>query len=74
MLHSKLTRIPSFISARSPIALRRLMLANNMKYGGEVRYFDIQFASGKWWAWFYLDIENDKSFISGQPDSSGENG
>jgi len=64
MLHSKLTRIPSFISARSPLALRRLMLANNVKLGGEVKYFDIQFVEGKWWAWFYIDIENDKTFYS----------
>lgn len=64
MLQSKLTRIPSYISARSPLALRRLMLANNVKLGGEVKYFDIQFVDGRWWAWFYIDIEDDRAFFS----------
>lgn len=59
MFYSKITRIPNYLSARSPQALRRLMLAMNMKMGGEVKYFDIQFVQGKWFAWFFLDIEDD---------------
>jgi len=28
---------------------------NNLKVGLEYRYFDIQFANGKWFAWYLLE-------------------
>lgn len=74
MFRSSVTRIPSYISARSPLALRRLMLANNLRQGGEVHYFDIQFAQGKWWAWFFIEVDKDPTLfeITGQVKPSGE--
>lgn len=52
---AKSTVIPNFLSARSPMALRRLMLLNNKRLGQWLKY-DIQFVSGRWYAWYYEDI------------------
>jgi hypothetical protein len=48
-------KIPNFIKAKSPEALRRLMLANNAKYGAFFPY-DIMFANGEWVAWYYREL------------------
>lgn len=45
---------PFFISAESPEKLRFMMLANNRRHARRFHYFDIQFASGKWYAWFEI--------------------
>ena len=54
--------IPNFITALTPMGLRRLMLSNNARMGAHVRYFDIQQATvnGKlvWIAWFYEDLSS----------------
>jgi|688.fasta_scaffold02549_26 hypothetical protein len=54
------TAIPNFITASTPMGLRRLMLSNNARMGAYVRYFDIQQATvnGRlvWVAWFYEDL------------------
>lgn len=55
-------RIPHFIKAKSPDTLRRLMLANNAKYGQFFDYKNIQFANGEWVAWFYRDLTMDEVF------------
>jgi len=44
---------PTFLVAKSPQALSQLMLKNNMAHGYEFKYFDIQFANGKWYAWYF---------------------
>jgi hypothetical protein len=49
-------RIPNFLSATSPNGLVVAMLRNNLKYGMEFRYFDIQFAQGKWIVWFNVEM------------------
>jgi hypothetical protein len=51
-------RIPNFVVAGDVKSLRRAMLLNNAKLGSEVVYFDIQFAQGKWYAWFFEDMMN----------------
>jgi hypothetical protein len=56
-------RIPQYLSAGSPSGLSRLMLQNNLKYAVEFTYFDIQFAQGKWWAWFYAEIDKSKLIV-----------
>lgn len=33
------------------------MFKTNMRLGYFIQYFDIQFVNGKWYAWFYIDIE-----------------
>ena len=55
--------IPDFITAQSPMGLRRLMFTTNAKAGTQFKYFDIQSFkddSGKtrWIAWFYRKLED----------------
>lgn len=54
--------IPNFITAQSPMGLRRMMLLNNAKNNTQFKYFDIAQAtvSGKvvWVAWYYTDKVN----------------
>ena len=54
--------IPDFITAQSPMGLRRLMFVTNAKSGTQFKYFDIkQFIDDKgkkrWIAWFYRSFE-----------------
>ena len=51
--------IPTFIVASTPKRLRRLMLQTNAKLGATVQYFDIQYANGKWYAWYYEPITSE---------------
>jgi hypothetical protein len=57
-------RIPQYLSAGSASALSSAMLKNNLKYAVEFTYFDIQFAQGKWWAWFYAEIDKNQFLIN----------
>jgi hypothetical protein len=54
-------QIPNFITAASPLGLRRAMLKTNSRLGSFVRYFDITntVINGRptWVAWFYEDID-----------------
>lgn len=47
--------VPVYITAKSADDLLTVMAKNNMKYGMNFRYFDIQFVENKWFAWYYLD-------------------
>ena len=53
--------IPSYLSAGSATALRRLMLINNRKQKGFVRYFDIQYVAEekRWYAWYIVKAGNE---------------
>jgi hypothetical protein len=53
----KPTEIPSFIFASTPLGLKKKMLKNNLKYGYFLQYFDISFVNGRWYAWFYVDVD-----------------
>ena len=50
--------VPDFVTASTPMGLRRLMLLNNIKLGSYINYFSIQNVNGKWFAWFYKEIDN----------------
>jgi hypothetical protein len=56
------TAIPNFITASSPMGLRRLMLLTNARLGARVTYFDIQYVemNGRmqWIAWFYENMDD----------------
>lgn len=52
---ANVAHIPNFLVARSPSGLRRLCLLNNTKKGAVFNY-QIQFAEGRWFAW-YIDTE-----------------
>ncbi len=45
---------PSSIEAKTKAELRELMIRLNQKYGKNFRYFDFQYAKGKWHCWFQL--------------------
>jgi hypothetical protein len=51
--------VPQFIKAKSPRRLRQLMLRNNTKHKGFVRYQDIQWIESEqvWYAWYYVNYE-----------------
>jgi hypothetical protein len=50
---ARLDKIPSFVKARTPEGLRRVMLINNIKNAMQFVYHDIQFVNGFWYAWYY---------------------
>lgn len=52
-LDARLDKIPNFVTARSPLGLRRVMLMNNIKNSVQFVYHDIQFVNGVWYAWYY---------------------
>ncbi|MBL0233179.1 MAG: hypothetical protein IPQ08_05900 [Chitinophagaceae bacterium] len=64
--------IPDFITAQSPMGLRRLMFATNARAGAMFQYFDIQQITDngkvKWIAWFYRDVRG----IGGLTDDNAE--
>lgn len=49
--------VPNFVKATTPELLRESMLMNNLRLKSEVKYFDIQFANGSWFAWYYDKID-----------------
>lgn len=55
MSEARGTVIPNFLSARSPQALRRLMLLTNKRLGAWHNY-QIQFVEGRWYAWYHEEI------------------
>ena len=59
-------QIPNYISSGSPLGLRRLMVKTNAKHGLTIRYFDIQKVDGKWFAWYYIDLDNTDEVFSGK--------
>jgi len=36
------------------------------KLGYEIKYFDIQFSNGKWFAWYNFEIKNDDELLKGK--------
>jgi hypothetical protein len=56
------TAIPNFITAVTPMGLRRLMLLTNARLGARVSYFDIQYVEmngrKQWVAWFYENMDD----------------
>lgn len=62
-IENDLTKVPSFIKARSLAGLRLACLKNNVRLGGFVNYFSIQrVTEGNvtyWVAFFYESVDND---------------
>jgi hypothetical protein len=44
---------PTFIKAKTPVSLRELMLELIVTTGLDIKFFDIQFSNGYWFAWYY---------------------
>lgn len=51
--------VPNYLTATSPQGLVKAMFENNMRLKGHVQYHSIQFANGKWYAWFLHDLTED---------------
>lgn len=49
--------IPNFVTARTPAGLRRSMIRNNARVGMFIKYFDIQFVNGSWFAWYFIEVD-----------------
>lgn len=49
------TEVPAFVKSRTPEGLRRKMLQNNAKSRISHHYFDVQYADGSWYAWYYFN-------------------
>jgi hypothetical protein len=64
--------IPKFVTARSPIGLRRAMALNTKKQKGYVQYHHIQWVESekKWYAWF--DVKEDKMDLASLSTGSDE--
>ena len=60
--------IPHFVKAKSPESLRRKMFDNNVKNKKLYSYFDIQYVSGVWYAWYY----EEQNFLTSQRDTNGD--
>lgn len=56
-------QIPNYITAVTPLGLRRAMLLNNAKYRLVFNYYSIQFVGGRWYAWFYQEMANDDAML-----------
>lgn len=54
---------PSSLEAKTKKRLRELMIRNNQKYGRNFRYFDFQYAKGKWHCWFQLSESDEAEII-----------
>lgn len=71
-------QIPNFITAGSPLGLRRQMLKNNVRLGAFVRYFDITYVTEEkksyWVAWFYEDVTFNDAVIKSQGAKNGAAG
>lgn len=52
--------LPNFLMARNPKELRALMFKNSLRLAMTVQYFDIQFAQGKWFAWYFEPLEKSR--------------
>lgn len=59
-------QIPNYVSAVTPLGLRRAMLRNNANNKLVFNYYSIQFVNGRWYAWFYAEIANDDEMITGE--------
>lgn len=52
-------KVPAFVSAGDPRGLRRAMLLRQLELGAELKFYDIQFVDGGWYAWYdAIEAEN----------------
>lgn len=39
------------------MGLRRAMLRNNVRLRAFIKYFDVQYVNGQWYAWFFAPVD-----------------
>ena len=54
---------PASLEAKTKKELRELMIALNRKFGRNFRFFDFQYAKGKWHCWFQLSATDEAEMI-----------
>lgn len=65
-------RVPTYVTASSPKDLVRVMLRNNIQFGKEFTYFDIQKDGSKWIAWYYTEINVMEALMQPQSKKAGK--
>lgn len=58
----KNTVFPDYVAEETPESLRLAMFENNVKYGVQFVYSNIQFVDGLWYAWFHVEVDNEQLF------------
>lgn len=61
---TKSSLVPTYLKASSPDLLIDAMLENNLILKKEIRYQDIQFVNGFWFAWYYNEVDLMKTFVT----------
>jgi hypothetical protein len=59
------TQIPAYVAAATPMGLRRAMLLQNAKDRLVHNYYSILYVGGRWYAWYYAEINNDDALMKG---------
>lgn len=54
-IHANSKFSPSFIKAKTPEELEKLMLMNNLVNSKVFDYTSISYSAGFWYAWYYKD-------------------
>lgn len=54
-MRSQIT-VPAYLQAKTKDELRKLMRAVQLKHGMKFHFFDIQYAEGKWVAWYEISL------------------
>ena len=60
-IDARLDKIPNFVTAQTPMGLRRQMFLNNMSKNVQYVYHAIQYVNGKWFAWYYEEMKASQS-------------
>jgi hypothetical protein len=67
-------KIRNYIKAKSENRLRRLMFEKQIKLGMAALEFDITYAKGSWFAWYYEVLTNDKMGIISNESTENDRG
>lgn len=57
------SKVRMFLRADSAENLVRLQLQTNIFLKGQANFTDFQFAKGKWYCWFLIDVAEHQSFL-----------
>lgn len=57
-MSNDITLVPNFLEARDPKGLRALCIQNNITKNKPFKY-EITFANGKWFAWYFEDCADE---------------
>lgn len=55
--------VPNFIKAQSAQGLRDAMLSLLQRNAYKLKFFDIQFVQGHWYAWYYEEVKEPQGVL-----------